>query len=94
MPLMDTIKATGRELRKKLELYRLVLKDPRTPALPKALLWLALAYTLLPFDLIPDFLPVIGHVDDVIIVPLLVVLALKLIPAEVIEDCRKKLESG
>jgi uncharacterized membrane protein YkvA (DUF1232 family) len=92
MPLMDTIKATGRELKKKLALYRLVLKDPRTPALPKALLWLALAYTLLPFDLIPDFLPVIGHIDDVIIVPLLIVLALRLIPVEVIEDCRKRLE--
>lgn len=93
MPLTDTIKATGRELKKKLALYRLVLKDPRTPALPKALLWLALAYTLLPFDLIPDFLPVIGHIDDVIIVPLLIVLALRLIPVEVIEDCRKRLET-
>ena len=90
MPLMDAIKATGRELKKKLALYRLVLKDPRTPRLPKVLLWLAIGYTLLPFDLIPDFLPVIGHIDDVIIVPLLVVLALRLIPVEVIEDCRKK----
>ena len=87
---MDAIKATGRELKKKLALYRLVLKDPRPPRLPKVLLWLAIGYTLLPFDLIPDFLPVIGHIDDVIIVPLLVVLALRLIPVEVIEDCRKK----
>jgi len=92
MPLMDAIKATGRELKKKLTLYRLVLKDPRTPRLPKVLLWLAIGYTLLPFDLIPDFLPVIGHIDDVIIVPLLVVLALRLIPVEVIEDCRKKVD--
>lgn len=90
MPLMDKIRATGRELKKKLALYRLVLKDPRTPRLPKILLWLAIGYTLLPFDLIPDFLPVIGHIDDVIIVPLLIVLALRLIPKEVIEDCRKK----
>lgn len=87
---MDKIKATGRELKKRLALYRLVLKDPRTPRLPKVLLWLAIGYTLLPFDLIPDFLPVIGHIDDVIIVPLLIVLALRLIPAEIIEDCRKK----
>ena len=90
MPLMDKIKATGRELKKKLALYRLVLKAPRTPRLPKVLLWLAIGYTLLPFDLIPDFLPVIGHIDDVIIVPLLIVLALRLIPIEVMEDCRKK----
>jgi uncharacterized membrane protein YkvA (DUF1232 family) len=94
MAVMDKIKATGRELKKKLALYRLVLKDPRTPMLPKALLWLAIGYILLPFDLIPDFLPVIGHIDDVIIVPLLVVLALRLIPVEIIEDCRKTLEKG
>jgi uncharacterized membrane protein YkvA (DUF1232 family) len=90
MPLMDKIKATGRELKKKLALYRLVLKDPRTPRLPKVLLWLAIVYTLLPFDLIPDFLPIIGHIDDVIIVPLLIVLALRLIPVEVMADCKKK----
>ena len=82
MTLMDKIKATGRELKKKLTLYRLVLKDPRTPRLPRVLLWLAIGYTLLPFDLIPDFLPIIGHIDDVIIVPLLIVLALRLIPIE------------
>jgi len=91
MPLMGQIRAAGRELKRKLALYRLVLKDPRTPTLPKALLWLAVGYTLLPFDLIPDFIPIIGHIDDVVIVPLLVVLALRLIPAEVVEDCERKL---
>ncbi len=92
MPLMEQIRAVARELKRKLALYRLVLKDPRTPALPKALLWLAVGYTLLPFDLIPDFIPIIGHIDDVIIVPLLVVLALRLIPNEVIEDCGRRLD--
>lgn len=91
MALMDKLREAGRELKRKLALYRLVLKDPRTPTLPKVLLWIAVGYTLLPFDLIPDFLPIIGHIDDVIIVPLLVVLALKLIPKEIIEDCKKKL---
>lgn len=91
MALMEILREAGRELKRKLALYRLVLKDPRTPTLPKVLLWVAVGYTLLPFDLIPDFLPVIGHVDDVIIVPLLVVLALRLIPKEIIEDCKKTL---
>lgn len=91
MALTDKLKEACRGLKRKLSLYRLVLKDPRTPALPKALLWIAIGYTLLPFDLIPDFLPVIGHIDDVIIVPLLVVLALRLIPVEIIEDCERKL---
>ena len=91
MALIDKLREAGRELKRKLALYRLVLKDPRTPTLPKVLLWVAVGYTLLPFDLIPDFLPVIGHIDDVIIVPLLIVLALRLIPKEIIEDCKKKL---
>lgn len=94
MALMDSLKEAGRGLKRKLALYRLVLKDPRTPVMPKILLWLAVGYTLLPFDLIPDFLPVVGHIDDVIIVPLLVVIAMRLIPAEIVEDCRRKLADG
>lgn len=90
MAVMEKLRATGRGLKRQLALYRLILKDPRTPKLPKALLWLAVGYTLLPFDLIPDFLPVIGHVDDVIIVPLLIIIALRLIPAEVVQDCSSK----
>ncbi len=68
--------------------YRLALKDPRTPILAKILLGLAVGYLLLPFDLVPDFLPVVGQMDDLVIVPFLVVLGLRFIPKEVLEDCR------
>lgn len=58
------------------------------------LLGLAIGYLLLPFDLIPDFIPVIGHLDDVIIVPGLIYLALKMIPNEIILECREKCRAG
>ncbi len=88
--MFETLKTTGKNLKRELKVYQLVLKDSRTPKLAKYLLGLAVGYTLLPFDIIPDFIPVIGHLDDVIIVPILVIIALKIIPKEIIEDCRLK----
>lgn len=77
-------------LKRELRVYQLVLRDPRTPTVAKLFLGLAVGYILLPFDLIPDFIPVIGHLDDVVIVPGLVWFALRLIPAEIVAECRQK----
>ena len=82
--------ALARKLAGQLRVYRLVLSDPRTPWLAKVLLGAALAYALSPIDIVPDFIPVIGHLDDVIIVPLLVWLALRCVPREVVQDARAK----
>ena len=87
------LKAVGKTLKRELRVYQLVRKDARTPKPAKWLLGLAVGYTLLPFDLIPDFIPVIGHLDDVIIVPALVIIALRLVPAEVVADCRSRVHS-
>ena len=88
MRLFDRLKATGERLRREMKTYQRVLKDPRTPKPAKALLGLAVGYALLPFDLIPDFIPVLGYLDDAIIIPLLVIVALKMIPKELVEECR------
>lgn len=76
----------GAEIKTRIAYYRAIYQDPRTPALARALLWLAVGYALLPFDLIPDFLPIIGHLDDAVVIPALVILAMRMVPPEVREE--------
>lgn len=78
----------GQRFKQEVLFYRALLAHPQTPWLAKALLWLALAYLVLPFDLIPDFIPLIGQLDELVIIPLLLYLALKLIPVTIRQACR------
>jgi uncharacterized membrane protein YkvA (DUF1232 family) len=89
---MGVLRDTAARIKTELAVYRLVLKHPHTPLLAKMLLGLAVGYALLPFDLIPDFIPVLGHLDDLVIVPGLVILAMWLIPQDVITECRKEVD--
>ena len=68
----------------------LALKDKKTPWYAKLLAALTVAYALSPIDLVPDFIPVLGYLDDLIILPLLVALTVKFIPADVFEEYRKQ----
>ena len=90
--LRAKLQQTRRDLKREFKTYRLLANDARTPRSAKRLLGLALGYALLPFDLIPDFIPVIGHLDDAIIVPGLIFLALRSVPPELLAECRTQAE--
>ena len=68
------------------------LKDRDTPLAAKILAAIAVAYALSPIDLIPDFIPVIGYLDDVILLPILIAATVRLIPEEIMERNRKQAE--
>ncbi len=74
----------------KIEIYALYLAscDPRTPFVARLVAGLVVAYAVSPIDLIPDVVPVLGYLDDVILVPLGIMLAVRLIPSEVLASCR------
>jgi uncharacterized membrane protein YkvA (DUF1232 family) len=75
----------------KSRLYALYLayRDPRVPWYAKAFGALVLAYALSPIDIIPDFIPVLGYLDDIVLVPLGITLAIKMIPKDIMEECRR-----
>jgi uncharacterized membrane protein YkvA (DUF1232 family) len=66
------------------------LRHPRTPLSAKIVAAIVVAYAVSPIDLIPDFIPVLGILDDVILLPLGIALCLKLLPADVMEECRDR----
>ncbi len=78
-------KERAKQLKIQIPTIYLVLKDKETPILPKILAFITIAYALSPIDLIPDFIPVLGYLDDIILLPLFIALTIKLIPHEVYE---------
>lgn len=77
-------------LRNYAKIYWLLFRDARTPAISKIMVILAVIYLISPFDLIPDFIPFAGWVDEIIIVPLVFYLATLFIPKDVVEDNKRK----
>jgi uncharacterized membrane protein YkvA (DUF1232 family) len=90
--MLSLLNKIAAQLKHEFEVYRLVLKHPDTPILAKIFLGLAVGYVLMPFDLIPDFIPVIGQLDDLVVVPLLVYVALKMIPDVLVSECRERIK--
>jgi uncharacterized membrane protein YkvA (DUF1232 family) len=86
--LLSRWKAAARRLKREVYALWLAAKDPRTPWYARLVVALVVAYALSPLDLIPDFIPVLGLVDDLVLVPLGIALAVKLIPGNVLDEAR------
>ncbi|MEF2098081.1 YkvA family protein [Bacillus sp. CFBP9009] len=90
--MLKKIKAWTRNLKKQVFILYFAYKDNRVPWYAKLFAACVVAYAFSPIDLIPDFIPILGYIDDVIIVPLGIMLALKMIAASVLTDCEEKAE--
>lgn len=91
--VLNRLKAWARSLKRELVALSLAARDPRTPWYARALSVGVLAYALSPVDLIPDWIPVLGYLDDLLLVPLGLALAIRWIPTEVMQDCREQADA-
>ena len=86
------LKASTKKLKTDIPALFLALKDKDTPFLAKLFAGITVVYALSPIDLIPDFIPVLGYLDDVILLPMLAALTIKFLPKEILEQKRKQAE--
>lgn len=84
----------ARQLKQQLSVLLLAWRDPRVPWYAKALALCTLGYAFSPIDLIPDFIPVLGYVDDLLLLPLGIMLTIKLIPTEVWHEYSLKVQQS
>jgi len=94
MGALARARSHARRLKRDAYALYFVMRDHRTPWYVRAVAAGVVAYALSPFDLIPDFVPVLGYLDDLVIVPLGVALVVKLVPADVLADCRAQAETA
>ncbi len=92
--LRDRLRGWAGKLRREVDFLALAARDPRVPWYAKAVAAAAVAYALSPIDLIPDFIPVIGLVDDLLLVPLGLYLAIRLIPPPLRAELRQAAAEG
>ncbi|RWB67414.1 YkvA family protein [Mesorhizobium sp.] len=88
MSALDTAKRWARGVKRDVVALWIAARDPRVPWYAKATAGAVAAYALSPVDLIPDFIPVIGYLDDLVIVPLGIMLAVKLVPGDLMQEFR------
>jgi uncharacterized membrane protein YkvA (DUF1232 family) len=88
--MLESLRRRARQLKSETYALYLAYRDPRTPWYAKLFGALVVGYAFSPIDLIPDPIPVLGYLDDLILVPLGVFLALKMIPPDVLDECRER----
>jgi uncharacterized membrane protein YkvA (DUF1232 family) len=86
--MLQRIKSWARAIKRDVHALWLASRDPRTPWYAKAFAILVAAYALSPIDLIPDFIPVLGYLDDAILLPVGIMIAVRLIPADIMAEHR------
>lgn len=94
MNCLQKLKQKARHLKTEAQVLMIAYKDRRTPLSAKILIGLTVGYLLSPVDLIPDFIPILGLLDDLIIVPLLITASIKLIPAIVLLEAREAVKTS
>jgi uncharacterized membrane protein YkvA (DUF1232 family) len=87
--VISNLKRRARQLKSEVHVLAVAYRDKRTPVVAKILAGFTIAYLLSPIDLIPDFIPVLGMLDDLLIVPLLIALSIRLIPVDVLAEARQ-----
>ena len=90
MALLPELKQRARHLKAETFALYLAARDPRTPWYAKFLVAVIVVYAFSPIDLIPDFVPVLGYLDDLILIPMGIALAIKLVPHSVLAECRTR----
>ena len=90
MPTIEKLKNWARQIKRDTVAVYFAARDPRTPLLVRCFAVAIAAYALSPIDLIPDFIPIIGYLDDLLIVPLGLMLVIRLLPPDVLSDSREK----
>lgn len=93
MGWLDGLKQRARALKAETYVLYLAARHPRTPWYAKLLVAVVVAYAFSPLDLIPDFIPVLGLLDDLVLIPLGLLLALRLVPPEVLAECRARAQA-
>jgi uncharacterized membrane protein YkvA (DUF1232 family) len=87
--MLEALKSRARALKLDVLALYFAIRDPRTPLMARIIAGVVVAYAISPIDLIPDFIPVLGLLDDLVLVPLGIVLALRLVPPEVMQQARE-----